>query len=156
MTKVRNLALVGVASFSLLCGAAVLARADRHEAPTASTDEVLEGSIDSHMQALNGSMRKLKKSIGDAKTNDESLALLTKMQLAALNCKDIKPRPGKDVPEDKKAAYVFGFRKHMGKLLQALVDTEMLVIEGKNADALKSLDNLESLKSAGHNDYKKN
>lgn len=137
----------------LSVGAAVMARPSTPNAVT-STVEVRD-ELGKQMEILQGNFRKLKKSLGDAKMNADSLAAIGKMQGAAMAAKGMEPHVEGEMAADKKTEYMNGYKTRMIKLAIALLELEAKVIEGKNDDAVKQLGDIDGMMKEGHKIYKK-
>lgn len=114
-----------------------------------------EAGLDSAMQSLNGAMKRMNKAF--EKPDLEAVAkTAVDMQKAVLAAKIEAPAKADEQTDEKaKAAFVLGFRKQMITLNRALLDLEILALDGK-ADEAKKLftETIAPMKKEGHSKYK--
>ncbi len=102
-------------------------------------------SVEQAMKAINGGHRELTKSVSDTTKKTANLALVAQMQRGALYSKNNVPghlKGGEKSLEDYRRAQI--------TLMRMLLDLETQVLDGKTADAAKSLVALHDYEEAQH------
>jgi hypothetical protein len=135
-----------------LCALGLLASNAPSEAAAVdlAADSDLEkamGAIDEDFDLLRGALQK--------KDAAASLELTAKIQTQILAAKVLAPSKAKSVEEAARPAFVAGFRKQLVGLLKAFCDLETAVIDGDFAQAETRAGEIERLRKAGHDEYKK-
>ena len=87
------------------------------------------------MKAMNKSLRALKKTAADASKKDDNLALISGIKTHLDAAAKLEPAKTKDIPADKKAAYLEKYKN------------------GKADDAKKAIDKIADEKEQGHKDF---
>ena len=106
------------------------------------------------MEQMKDELRSLQKTVADPAQNEATLKSLTHMQHLAIDGKLGAPSNMADVPADKQAAHKVAFRREMLKLVKDLAEVELLVIDGKNAEADKMVKSvIVADRDAGHDKF---
>lgn len=102
-------------------------------------------SVEQAMKAINNGERELKKTVGDASKKTANLAHVAQMQRGALYSKN-------NVPGHLKGgeASLEAYRKAQITLMRMLLDLEVHIIDGKTADATKSVEALHAFEEEQH------
>lgn len=106
-------------------------------------------SIDGAMRTLNRAIRDITPNIADASKKEENLTSVWQMQLACVNSKRAKPE---GIKGDAKPT-VEDFRRDQMKLMAMLVELETAVMDGKTAEASKTLEKVVSFRDEAHRKY---
>ncbi len=114
-------------------------------------DEHAEGSLHEIMEELGGHFKSLRKSVGDAGNNDQTLATVHEMQALMHAAKVLTPHS----IEDKGAAEQLKYRKVSAQSLRVMCDIEIALLAGDQDAAKAGVKELNNLQRAGHNQYKK-
>lgn len=105
-------------------------------------------SVESAMKAMNGGMRQIKDTIGDASKKDQNLVAIGRIQLAAVYSKNNKP-----VHLKGGEAALEGYRKTLIELTRTLLDLESQVIAGEGEKAKETYKKLGQMQDEGHDKY---
>jgi hypothetical protein len=112
-------------------------------------------ALEQAMGQMNQSLKTLGKGI-TAETRDAALEELGKFELAVIAAKSAVPDSAAGVEEKKRPDYVGEFRSNLCEVLKLACDAEIAVTNGKYKEAEGILKGkLGSLKSAGHDQFKK-
>ncbi len=110
-------------------------------------------SVEGSMKAMNGSLRRLKASIGDATQKDANLRLIDQMQISAATAKSLPLPPEllqKAGDDAAKAKLQSEFRESLIKLLRETLEMEQAVISGRVEVAKSRLAEVEKLRDEAH------
>ena len=146
-------ALVGIATLGLI--AWIPARSqDKGEKGRPERGQEHENPLEGDMNTMKAELRALGKGI-NAESRDKALERIANFQKAVLAAKLETPPNAADVPADKKAEYVAGFRRKLIEVLATSCKLETAVIDGKYDDATKIVtSDLKQLQTEGHDKYK--
>lgn len=151
MTKVKKGLFAVAMAAALVVGSVEVIRASIVD----KTHATVESKLDEIMEQLNGTARKLEKTIGAAEGAKEAAAALAKMQGLAIEAKGLEPRSAADVAADKKDAFLADFKKQLNKLITKLIEIENLVLDGKPKDAEAAFKTLKPFTKESHGKFKK-
>jgi hypothetical protein len=149
-------ALVGAAMLGLI--AWIPARSqdkqDKGEHGRPERGQEKDSPLEGDMNTMKAELRALGKGI-NAESRDKALERIANFQKAVLAAKLETPPTAAEVPADKKAEYVAGFRRKLIEVLATSCKLETAVIDGKYDDATKIVTNdLKQLQNEGHDKYK--
>ena len=113
----------------------------------------LEG-LETHMEALNRDVRRLSRQLDQADKNSSSLELIADMESHVLAAKLLEPPMATTLSGRKKDEFLVAYRKQMIVLLDALLEMERQVLEGKNSDAKETFQKLQQIESEGHSKFR--
>jgi len=151
LTPTLTLSFLAVAA---LASAPLILSSFASPQPTIATTTV-DGTLESSMQVLQGSTKKLDKALekGDMPA---VLTIVLEMQKGVHDGKLETPEKAGAITDAKeKAAFVLGFRKQMITLEKALLDLEVAALDGKAEDAKKIFnETIKPMKKEGHGKYK--
>lgn len=127
-------------------------------APAAPPASVQGGGskLGTAMEELGGAVKALSERIKKGETLEEGLPDVWKAQRALLDAKSELPETITALTDEKarkKAA--FTYREQMQELMRALLDVELGIAAGDAKKADKALRAADNLKSAGHNQFRK-
>ena len=105
------------------------------------------------MKAMNKSLRALKKSASDPAKKDANLELISGIKTHLDAAAKLEPAKTKDIPADKKAAYLEKYKKEIADLEKTYDDLAAAIKDGKADDAKKAIDKLADEKEQGHKDF---
>lgn len=114
-----------------------------------------ETELEQAMDKMNQAFRKLRRQIGDATKNAESLQLVATLKASAEKSVNLIPKMAADQPADKRDAFVAGYKKKMKEFVAALAPLEEALKAGKNDAAKDLVAKLGAMQKEGHTDYKK-
>ena len=138
----------------VLCGAFASPRvlAPASQEPKKGHDEpptVLEDRMHEIEDALKG----LRRSLRDPARTADSLALVAKLQLAAVAEKSEPPRMLPRVPEAERAKFTADYRKEMVHLLDLSLRLELALLDGNAEAATTAFDALRDLEDPAHSKF---
>lgn len=113
------------------------------------------------MKKIGGAQRSLRKQLramedeATPEAFDAAMAIARDVQLAVLTAKNEAPKQTAAVPEDKRRAFVAGYKRSMKDFLAAWLDLEIALYERKLDAAQAAFDAMSKLKRPGHMSYKK-
>ncbi len=111
--------------------------------------------FDAAKDALDGGMKKLRRSLRSADRQAESLETVLEMQRAAMSVKTVVP-PGarlEKTPESERDAYLTGYQKEMALLMLELLKLEIALIDGDTDAAQAAYEALQERKDISHKNY---
>ena len=111
----------------------------------------LPQSVNQSMKIMNRALKTLKDQASDATKKEENLKLVSDMQRGCLAAKGLTPdraigRAGADKKDEISVAY----RRQLITMLEKLLKLESAIMDGKGSDAGKLIDEIETLRDAGH------
>ena len=109
-------------------------------------EEVMHG-IDKNFEAALVAIEK--------KDGPAALELMTKLEQGCLGAKILTPPKLRTIEEKDKAAFIAGYRKQVLAMLKALVDLEIALVDNDFEKAKTLADEIDAMKKAGHDVYKK-
>jgi soluble cytochrome b562 len=119
----------------------------------AADDKVKKGELHEHMEAMDGAMKKLRRSLKDAAQKDESLKQIEAFVKAAKACRDMTPSEAAKKPEADRAKYVEEYKKQMDAVIAEMGKMETAVKAGNAEEAQKIHAGLKKLEEKGHDAY---
>lgn len=132
---------------ALLAPAALVMAAEDKEKKSQDTE------LAKHMEVIEKGMKKLKRSLKDAKENDASAATAAEIKKAASECLKEVPVMAKKVPEGERGKFVESYKKDLTSFIAEVGKLEDAVKAGKNEDALAIHKKLGDLEDKGHEKY---
>lgn len=106
------------------------------------------------MMGLKRHLKDLGRSVSDAAQNEQSLTSIAEMQALALQGKPLAPPNLDTVDRDKRPAHQAAFRADMARMLRELAQMEIDILEGRNADAVATIQGkLFELRDSSHDKY---
>ena len=133
----------------LLALAPAISRADGDKPKKEDTE--LEKSMD----VMAKSWRKLRKQAADPAQNADSLTLLGTIMTAADKNLTLTPDLARDVPAEKRDAFVAGYKEKMKELVAAFGELQTALKANDNKAAAALVDKIGGLQKAGHKEYKR-
>lgn len=113
-----------------------------------------DGDLDDIMGGLKNGLKSLSGLVKSADNDERTLGVLHEMQGLSMQGKLATP-PRNDVPEARWDAHVKAYRADMARLLMALAQMEVDVLEGRHEKATGDLrDVLVKLRNDSHDKYK--
>src|SRR5258708_7476597 len=128
------LKLAGLALVALFAVAAPLAPLC-HRA--AAEEKVKKTVLNSEMEDIDESMKKLKRTLRKADQNAESLKLIADVQQKMVASKSMTPLKAQKIPEADRAKFVAAYRKEMAGVIIDLCQMEQAVLDGDNPKAVE-------------------
>lgn len=135
------------------CAALLWAAAPGPATTTAVANEE-DSALHDAMEGMKKNLKALGKALSDPATRDQALDHLAEMQRLTLISKLEAPSNLEEIEEDKRAEHMTAYRIDMAKMLMALAEMEIDVLEGRAADAGKKIrSTLLKMRKNGHNLY---
>jgi soluble cytochrome b562 len=111
-------------------------------------------ALDEAMNGLKDHLRQLATTIAGPTGDAETLAHLDAMQQITLGAKALAPANLEAQPADKRGAHQADYRRDMARLLRELADMEILVLDGKHAEAKERIKKgLVELRDSAHDKF---
>ena len=114
-----------------------------------------ETELMEHMEVLKRHFRHLKEQVENPAHNEDSLARVQAMEMHAIEAKTLVPVKVQELPEAERARALLGFRKQMVRLVEELLALEVILLEGRNDEALAQLKTVYEVMKQGREKYKK-
>lgn len=114
-----------------------------------------ETELGKTMETISRSWRKLRRQAADATQNEASLAAVAEISAAANKALTYTPDLAKDVPGDKRDAFIAGYQTKMKEMIAALGKLEALIKAGDNPAAVELISKISALQKEGHKEYKR-
>lgn len=102
------------------------------------------------MEEMDEGMKKLRRTLRDAKQNKESIATIKKVKADAVACKDLVPVKAKSIPEAEREKWLADYRKGMEKLVSSMTEMETALGKDDNAKAQDIYKSLKKQEEEGH------
>lgn len=112
-------------------------------------------NLEETMEAMNDAYKALKKQVADPSKNADSHKLVLVMQETAVASKKLAPALAGDKQGAEKDKLMVAYQKSMSDLLIEYVKLEVMVLDGKNADAEAQLKKIIEMKNAAHKVFQK-
>ncbi|MCX5662449.1 MAG: cytochrome b562 [Planctomycetota bacterium] len=154
MMILAALAAIALAPLALSVSMPDPAEAQAQSQPAAS-EHGAAGGLEDHMKKMNRSFKTLKRASADGKLTKESAALVADMEAHALACKDLVPPMASKLKGDEQAAFVLGYKKKLIEAIGQMLQLEVALLEGKNAEAATLLTAINLTEKQGHEAYNK-
>jgi soluble cytochrome b562 len=123
--------------------------------PSAGGDDEQKTELETRMERVGKAFRKLKRQVADPAQNASSLQLLSTMQDAMKEAVNLTPAKAADLPVDQRSKFIEDFKvgiKGMQDEFSKLADA---LSAGRNADAVKIVDEIGDLEKKDHKEFKK-
>ena len=114
-----------------------------------------ETELQKHMEVIEASMKKLRRSLPKSDQNAESLKQVAEIQKAAKACVDLAPAMAAGMPAAEKDKFVAAYKKDMEAFIGEVGKLEQAVKDGKNEQAVEIHKKLKELEDTGHEKYNK-
>ena len=105
------------------------------------------------MEAMNKSLRLLRRQVSDPSKKDSSLALVANMEKNAATAKSLVPARAKDVPENEREKFIAGYQSGIDELIHELAKVEEAIRGDRGDESKKLLDELQSIKRKSHEEF---
>jgi hypothetical protein len=123
--------------------------------PTPSLFAAESKNLEETMEEMNDAYKALKKQVGDSSKNADSHKLVLVMQETAVRAKKLAPALAAEKQGPDKDKFMVAYQKSMSDLLVEYVKLEVMVLDGKNADAEGQLKKIIEMKNAAHKVFQK-
>jgi hypothetical protein len=144
----RTLCLLLIAAMGM--AVAIVAAPSR-----ATADDAAQASpLHKQMEILQDAVKQLRRQVKDPARNPQSLELVVQMQTSVILAKTYVPPLAQTLPEEKRPEFLMGYRKKMIELADALLELELALLDGKNAQAEELLKKSLELRFKGHQQFK--
>jgi hypothetical protein len=107
------------------------------------------------MESMNDSYKALKKQVADPSKNADSHKLVLTMLETAVQAKKLAPALAGEKQGAEKDKFMVAYQKSMSELLAEYVKLEVMILDGKNADAEAQLKKIVEMKNAAHKIFQK-
>jgi soluble cytochrome b562 len=139
--------------FGVLLASCILSPLALRAQPPVSAHE--ETELEGKMDALNGAFRKLRRQIGDATKNAESLKLVEEIRRAADEGAKLIPAKAAGLAESERAKFVADYQGKMKAFGAKVTELEAALKADKNEEAAKILAALGAMQKEGHKEFRK-
>ncbi len=125
---------------------ALLALSSFRDAEAARADDALH----EHMEAIENSVKRLRRSLRDPEQLPASLTLVGQMQADTLACKGEKPHAPENVTGEALEEYHTAYRRMMVDFLAAQLELEAALLDGDKAKADAAFSKVRDFEETGH------
>ncbi len=115
--------------------------------------EAEETPLAAEMEKVEHAEHFLRRSIGDAAQDAESLKRIAEAQQAILAAKLLQPKMTASVPEAERAKFLSDYRREMAGLLIEFTQLERALLDGDREAAKASYKKLHAMEEVGHNSF---
>lgn len=122
--------------------------------PVAAEEAAEASPLHKQMEILQEAVKQLRRQVKDPARNPQSLELVVQMQTSVILAKTYVPPLAQTLAEEKRPEFLMGYRKKMIELADALLELELALLDGKNAQAEELLKKSLELRFKGHQQYK--
>lgn len=109
-----------------------------------------EGPIGTHMEVIEGAMKKLRRAVPDPEQRAACLELVVEIESAALEAKQGVPPMAEKLPEGERAAFGAAYRKEMVQLMTRVLELETALIDGEQEAIDTAYRKLRAMEDSGH------
>jgi hypothetical protein len=127
---------------SVLAVLLALPRAQEHEAP--------ESELARNMEAIEDTLKVLRKNMKDDATRAQALAALAEIQRLSLACKGLVPSQAEKLPEAERAAFSLAYRRTMVDFLLRQLELEAALLDGNAEGAQLAFERFRDMEDAAH------
>ena|SRR5688572_25192533 len=113
----------------------------------------LDTELAKQMEVVDSGMKKLRRSLRKAESNEESLKTIEAVHKALVKSKDLVPAMAAKVPEAERAKWVEAYKKDMDKTIKTMDELRVAVKDGKNDKAQEIYQTLKKQEDDGHKKY---
>ncbi|HEX9794876.1 MAG TPA: hypothetical protein VGC54_12915 [Planctomycetota bacterium] len=106
--------------------------------------------LEDHMEAIELSVKRLRRSLRDATKAEESLDWVVKAEHAALAAKAMVPKMSEHVPEAKRAEFQLAYRREIAVLIEHMLTLEIALLDGDADAANEAFTALRELEEPAH------
>lgn len=117
-------------------------------APSLRADE--DSPLEGQMKILARGTRQLGQQISNPAMQQSSISLLETLKKAAVDSKTLAPSKSREIPEDKRVAFLADYRTDLDELRDAFDQVEQAVKAGDYAKAQSLLTRVNAIKKEGH------
>jgi len=146
-----------LATAVLLSAGLPLRAADAPTPSSAKTSEepgkVKKTELHEHMEAIEESMKKLRRTIRKADGTADSLELIARIEQEALVCKGMAPSRAATLPEAERQKFLSAYRKDMAGFITQVLQMESAVIDGDADKAMALYKGLKTVEDDSHDKY---
>jgi soluble cytochrome b562 len=114
-----------------------------------------ETELEGKMDRMGKAWKQLKRQVGDATKNTESLQLVATVRASAEEAAKLTPAMAEDIPAADRAKFVADYQVGVKKLIGALGQLEAALKADKNDEAVKLVADIGALQKAGHKAFKR-
>ncbi len=114
-----------------------------------------ETELEKSMDVMSKAWRKLRKQAADPAQNAGSLELLVAIKAAAKKNLDYTPDLARDIPADKREAFIAGYQEKMKQTIAAFDQLDAAFKAGDNKAAGEIIAKIGTMMKEGHKEYKR-
>lgn len=118
-------------------------------------DSEAQPKIVTHMKAVNGGLRGLRRSYADPAQKESNLSRLDEVRGHAEAARELQPLKTPEIPEAEREAFLKGFHEAMDQLLKGIDDLKAAIAADKFEEAGNILRGIYDLRSEAHKKYQK-
>ena len=111
-------------------------------------------NMERDMKAIDRAFKQLKSQIADSSKNESSLDLVNQMEQSTLASKSQIPPRVRRMPATQQAQEASDYRQMMVSLFRLELDLEEQLINGDNAKAAATWDEIDKLQKDGHHEFR--
>ena len=113
----------------------------------------LDTELAKQMEVVDSGIKKLRRSLRKAESNEESLKTIDAVQKALVKSKDLTPAMAAKIPEAERAKWVAAYKKDMEETIKTVEQMRAAVKDGKNDEAQKIYATIKKQEDKGHETY---
>jgi cytochrome c556 len=137
---------------SLLVAGPLAGAAD--PAPAAPKPKKPETELSKNMEKMSGAFRKLRRQVGDATKNADSLELVAVLREGAEAAGKLVPEKAAQIPAADRGKWVDSFHAKMSELQGNIVKLEAALKANQNEEAARIVQTLGLQQKEGHKEYR--
>lgn len=122
--------------------------------PPAAKKKEIETELSQQMDKMSKAFRALRRSVGDAAKNEESLRHVAAIKAAAAASAKLEPYKAGEVPAGDRSGMVSGYRGKMADFAAVVEQLEAALKAGRNDEAAKLVEQMGAMQKEGHREFK--
>ena len=111
--------------------------------------------LEERMEEMSSAFKKLRRQVGDASKNENSLELLAKIRKESEASVNLVPAKAAELPEAERAKMVQAYQAEMKKLIDHLTALETALKGNNNAEAQEVVNKLAAQQKSAHREFRK-
>lgn len=115
-----------------------------------------DSPLEKKMETMKRAFKELKVGLQDPAKADKAklIAAADKLRQAAVDSKNYEPEKTKEIPADKRAEFLAGYKQEMDELIEQIDELKTYLNEGKWAEASEQLTAINQAQRDGHKEYR--
>ena len=115
--------------------------------------KVKKTELHEHMEAIEESMKKLRRTIRKPDSSADSLELIARIEQEAFVCKGMVPSRAATLPEAERPKFLAAYRKDMAGFIGQVLQIESAVLDGDSDKAMTLYRGLKTVEDDSHDKY---